>query len=191
MRNCLVILNSSNFAGTVNHLNKNGDGTYSKLRVDYKELLTYLIGDRTCLGSYIISQQDTSAVNRKTPDQIQANTKFINRLSKFGWTPVCVSYNSEMQESNSVIDSIWQTAMSVLADSNGNWAVDPETTDIVFVNGSSSWFDIVNAFSESGFQVEVAYPKIATSKAFTANYAFLDLTQFLYYSNNLVSNKEQ
>jgi hypothetical protein len=60
---------------------------------------------------------------------------------------------------------------------------------VVFVNGSASWFDILSAFFENGFQVEVAYPKAAVSRLLTANFAFLDMTQFLLKSNAKVSER--
>ena len=68
MRNCIIILNLANFTGTINHGIKNPDGSYQKLRVDYGELLTYLVGDRNLLGAYVISQQDTASTSVKSLD---------------------------------------------------------------------------------------------------------------------------
>lgn len=188
-RNCIVLLNSSNLAGSLNHSIKKIDGSYEKLRVDYNELLQYLIGDRACLGAYVISQRDTCSEYQQTPDQLKANQRFIQRLTNFGWTPVKVEYNSQSGNMNSVIDAIWQNATSNLITDIGEWSINPSLTDVVVVNGSSSWFDVINAFSESEFQVEVAYPKIATSKLLTTNFAFLDITQFLVQSNAKVIGK--
>lgn len=188
MRNCIVILNLSNFTGSMNHAIKNNDGSYQKLRVDYAAMLTYLVGDRKLLGAYVVSQQDTAATN-KTQEQILANQLFVKRLKKFGWDSISVSYNSVEADLNPVFDSIWKNSLSPFVNSDGSWSINPATTDVVFVNGSSSWFDILNAFFESGFQIEVAYPKTAVSKLLTTNFAFLDLTQFLLHSNAKVMER--
>jgi hypothetical protein len=185
MRNCIVVLNLSNFTGSMNHSIKRADGTYEKLRVDYSDMLSYLVGDRKLLGAYVISQQDITATN-KTLEQLEANQKFVQRLKKFGWTPVRVSYNSNDANLTSVFDTIWQTVLSPFIGTDGAWTINPSTTDVVFVNGSSAWFDILNAFFETGFQVEVAYPKAAVSRLLTANFAFLDMSQFLLHSNSKV-----
>ena len=188
MRNCIVVLNLANLTGSMNHGMKNPDGTYQKLRVDYSELLQYLVGDRQLLGAYVISQQDVTASNTKSMDSLQANQKFVQRLKNFGWTPVRVSYNSQDNDMSGVLDAIWQNTLTPLVDEAGQWTVNPALTDVVFVNGSSAWFDVINAYFESGFQVEVAYPKSATSKLLTANFAFLDITQFIFYSNEKISS---
>lgn len=184
MRNCIILLNLANFAGTLNHSMKNPDGTYGKLRVDYKDLLEYLVGqDRKLLGAYVVSQQDISTSNTKSLEQLQANQRFVQKLSNFGWTPLRVSYNREAADTTPMLDSIWQNALSSLMDEEGNWTVNPHLTDIVFVNGSAAWYDIIAAFFSQGFSVEVAYPKIATSKILMANFAFFDTTPFLMSNN--------
>lgn len=189
MRNVIVILNLANFTGTINHGMKNPDGSYQKLRVDYSDLLQYLVGDRNLLGAYVISQQDVTASSTKSLEQLQANQKFVQRLKNFGWTPIRVSYNSQENDMSGVLDAIWQNSLNPLVDEQGQWTVNPSLTDVVFVNGSASWFDIISSYFESGFQVEVAYPKSATSKLLTANFAFLDTTQFLFWSNQKISEK--
>lgn len=189
MRNVIVILNLANLTGTLNHGMKNPDGSYQKLRVDYSDLLQYLVGDRNLLGAYVISQQDVSATSSKSLDQLQANQKFVQRLKNFGWTPIRVSYNSQENDMSGVLDAIWQNSLNPLVDEQGQWTVNPSLTDVVFVNGSAAWFDIISSYFESGFQVEVAYPKSATSKLLTANFAFLDTTQFLFWSNQKISEK--
>ena len=188
MRNVIVILNLANFTGSMNHSIKRQDGSYEKLRVDYADLLSYLVGDRTLCGAYVISQQDSQA-NNKSLDQLEANQKFVQRLKRFGWSPVRVSYNSVFGDLTPVFDAIWQNSLSPFANPDGTWNISPANTDVVFVNGSSSWFDIMNAFFDNGFQVEVAYPKSAVSKLLTANFAFLDITQFLLKSNAKVIEK--
>lgn len=189
MRNCIIILNLANLTGTLNHGIKNPDGTYQKLRVDYNEFLQYLVGDRTLLGAYVISQQDTTASSSKSLEAMQANQRFVQRLKNFGWTPIRVSYNSEANDMSGVLDSIWQNTLTPLVDDLGEWTINPATTDVVFVNGSASWFEIVSAYFQSGFQVEIAYPKSATSKVLTANFAFLDTTQFLFWSNQKLMDR--
>lgn len=191
MRNVIVILNLANFTGTINHGIKNPDGSYQKLRVDYSELLTYLVGDRNLLGAYVISQQDTASTSAKSLDQMQANQKFVQRLKNFGWTPIRVSYNSQTSDMSGVLDAIWQNSLNTLVNDAGEWTVNPALTDVVFVNGSAAWFDIINAYFDNGFQVEIAYPKSATSKLLTANFAFLDTTQFLFWSNQKIVEKGQ
>ena len=187
MRNVIIILNLSNFTGSMNHSIKRSDGTYEKIRVDYSDMLSYLVGDRTLSGAYVISQQDINAVG-KTKEQLEANQRFVQKLKKFGWTPVRVSYDSK-SDLTSVFDTIWQTALSPFANADGSWNVNPAFTDVVFVNGSAAWFDIMAAFFNNGFQVEVAYPKSAVSRMLTANFAFLDMTQFLLKSNAKVLEK--
>jgi hypothetical protein len=188
-RNCIVIANLANFTGTINHGIKNDDGSYQKLRVDYNELLRYLVGDRKLLGAYVISQQDTTSTNPKSLEAMQANQRFVQKLKNFGWTPIRVSYNSQEHDMSGVLDAIWQNSLTPLVDAEGKWTINPALTDVVFVNGSAAWFDIINAYFDSGFQVEVAYPKSATSKLLTANFAFLDTTQFLFWSNQQLSEK--
>ena len=184
MRNCIIVLNLANFTGTMNHGLKHSDGTYSKLRVDYKELLDYLVGpDRNLLGAYVVSQQDISASNTKSLEQLQANQRFVQRLTNFGWTPLRVSYNRETNTSTTMLETIWQNTLSSLLDNDGNWLVNPHITDIIFVDGSSAWYDIIAAFFTQGFSVEVAYPKVATSKLLMANFAFFDITPFLMSNN--------
>ncbi len=184
MRNCIIILNSANFTGTLNHSIKKSDGSYEKLRVDYKDLLQYLVGEeRQLLAAYVVSQQDISNTSTKTLDQLQSNQKFIQRLANFGWTPLRVSYDRESNDMTSVFDSIWQNVISPLLNNDGTFNVNPHLTDIIFVNGSASWYEIIGAFFTKGFSVEVNYPKVATSKLLMANFAFLDITSFLMSSN--------
>lgn len=184
MRNCLIVLNLSNFCGTLNHSLKNADGGYEKLRVDYKDLLKYLVGeDRQLLSAYVVSQQDISGATNKTLDQLQSNQKFVQKLTKFGWTPLRVSYNRETNDMTSVIDSIWQSTVYPLIDADGNFSVNPHLTDVIFVNGSASWYELIGGYFAKGFSVEVAYPKVATSKLLMANFAFFDITPFLMSSN--------
>jgi hypothetical protein len=168
---------------------KNADGSYQKLRVDYNELLQYLVGDRKLLGAYVISQQDTTSTNPKSLEAMQANQRFVQKLKNFGWTPIRVSYNSQENDMSGVLDAIWQNSLTPLVDEEGKWTINPSLTDVVFVNGSAAWFEIINAYFDSGFQVEVAYPKSATSKLLTANFAFLDTTQFLFWSNQQLTEK--
>ena len=189
MRNCIVLLNLANLTGTLNHGLKKSDGTYNKLRVDYKDLLEYLVGDRNLLGAYVVSQQDISNSSTKTLDQLQSNQKFVQRLTKFGWTPLRVSYNREADDMSVVLDAIWQNTISSLVDDTGELTVNPHLTDIVFVNGSSAWYEVIAAFFTQGFAVEVAYPKIATSKLLMANFAFFDITPFLMSNNAKVTEK--
>lgn len=188
MRNCIVVLNSANFIGSLNHSIKNSDGGYEKLRVDYVDMLKYLVGDRTLLGAHIISQQDINASD-KTLTQLQTNQKFIQGLKKFGWSPVRASYNSADENLSPVFDAIWQNVLSPFVNADDSWSINPATTDIVFVNGSSKWYEIIDTFAQNGFQVEIAYPHIAVSKLLTANFAFLDLTSFLISSNSKLANK--
>ena len=189
MRNCIIVLNNANFTGTLNHSIKNSDGSYSKLRVDYKDLLQYLVGqDRTLLAAYVVSQQDISTSN-KSLAQLQSNQKFVQKLTNFGWTPLIVSYNRETGNIDSVLDSIWQNVISPLLDSDGNYTVNPHMTDIVFVNGSATWYEVIAAFFTKGFSIEIAYPKIATSKLLMANFAFFDITPFLMSNNSKLTTK--
>lgn len=188
MRKCIIVLNLSNFTGSLNHSIKNSDGSYEKLRVDYADMLKYLTGDRTLVGSYIISQQDINATN-KTLEQLQANQKFIQGLKKFGWESVRVSYNSADENLSPVFDAIWQNVLSPFVNEDGSWSINPATTDIIFVNGTSSWFEIIDTFAQNGFQVEIAYPHIAVSKLLMANFAFLDLTSFLISSNSKINKQ--
>ena len=189
MRNCIIVLNNANFTGTLNHSIKNSDGSYSKLRVDYKDLLQYLVGqDRTLLAAYVVSQQDISTSN-KSLAQLQSNQKFVQKLTNFGWTPLRVSYNRETGNIDSVLDSIWQNVISPLLDSDGNYTVNPHMTDIVFVNGSATWYEVIAAFFTKGFSIEIAYPKIATSKLLMANFAFFDITPFLMSNNSKLTTK--
>lgn len=187
-RNCIIICNLSNFTGSMNHFIKRPDGTYEKIRVDYSDMLSYLVGDRNLSGAYVISQQDMNATG-KTIEQLETNQRFVQKLKKFGWTPVRVSYNSTDADLTPVFDAIWQNALSPFANPDGTWNVNPAFTDVVFVNGSAAWFDIMSAFFNNGFQVEVAYPKSAVSRMLTANFAFLDMTQFLLKSNAKVLEK--
>ena len=187
-RNCIIVLNLSNFTGSMNHSIRNSDGSYEKLRVDYADMLTYLVGDRKLCGAYVVSQQDITATN-KTQAQLEANQRFVQKLKNFGWTPLKVSYNSLENNLTSVFDAIWQTTLSSFVRTDGVLELNPATTDVIFVNGSSAWFDIMAAFFDYGFQVEVAYPKSAVSKILTSNFAFLDMTQFLLKNNLKVMNK--
>lgn len=191
MRNCIVVLNGSNFTGTLNHSVKNSDGSYSKIRVDYKDLLQYLVGqDRTLLSAYVVSQQDISS-NSRSLSQLQHNQQFVQKLTKFGWTPLRVSYDRESGNMDSVLDAIWENVITPLVDSEGNYIVNPHLTDIVFVNGSATWYDVIAGFFTKGFSIEIAYPKIATSKLLTANFAFFDITPFLMSNNAKLLNKNQ
>ena len=192
MRNCVVVLNISNLTGTMNHGLKHPDGSYEKLRVDYKDLLDYLVGpDRQLLNAYVVSQHDVSPSNTRTLDQLQANQKFVQRLANFGWTPLRVSYNREAPDTTAMLDTIWQNVLSTLMDDEGNWTVNPHLTDILFVNGSAAWYDMIAAFFTQGFSVEVAYPKIATSKVLMANFAFFDITPFLMSNNAKLLERTQ
>ena len=188
MRKVLVVLNLSNFTGTANHCIKTANGGYEKLRVDYKEMLQYLVNDRELLGAYVISQQDVKST--RTAEQLTANQKFVQKLKDFGWTPVRIPYDSSSNDMTAVFDIIWQNVLSPFADERGELTINPATTDIVFVNGSASWFDLINSFFQLGFQAEVAYPKSAISSLLTANFAFLDLTQFLLQNNAKVKAKQ-
>lgn len=176
-RNCVVIANIANLTGTLNHGIKNLDGSYEKIRIDYSKLLTYLLNDRVCLGAYAISQQEIS-IQQNNPVQVKANQIFAQNLNKVGWTPIKVEYDGATKDLNPILDAIWQHGISTLVSTTGEWAVDPEITDIVFVNGSSSWFEAIESFSNTGFQIEIAYPKLATSNLLSNNFAFLDLTEF-------------
>jgi len=195
-RNCIVVCNLANLTGTMNHGIKSNEGTYGKLRVDYQDLLNYLVGeDRTLLKAYVVSQQDISNNTAKSLDQLQSNQKFVQRLTKFGWTPLRVSYNRESEDMTPVLDAIWHNVASSLQDSEGNLTVNPALTDIIFVNGSAAWYEVIAGFFTQGFSVEVAYPKIATSKLLMANFAFFDITPFLMSNNAKVlermNNKEK
>ena len=191
MRNCIIVLNNSNFTGTLNHSLKKPDGSYDKLRIDYKDLLQYLVGqDRTLLAAYVVSQQDISSTSRSL-SQLQSNQRFVQKLTNFGWTPLRVSYDRETGNMDSVLDSIWQNVISPLLDSEGNYTVNPNLTDIVFVNGSSTWYEVIAGFFTKGFSIEIAYPKIATSKLLMANFAFFDITPFLMSNNAKLLNKNK
>jgi len=189
MRNCIIVLNCANFTGTLNHSIKNADGSYSKLRVDYKDLLQYLVGqDRNLLSAYVVSQQDISS-NTRSLTQLQNNQKFVQKLTTFGWTPLRVSYDKETGNMESVLDAIWQNVISPLIDDEGNYLVNPHLTDIIFVNGSSTWYEVIAGFFTKGFSIEIAYPKIATSKLLMANFAFFDITPFLMSNNAKLMSK--
>ena len=191
MRNCIIVLNNSNFTGTLNHSLKKPDGSYDKLRIDYKDLLQYLVGqDRTLLAAYVVSQQDISSTSRSL-SQLQSNQRFVQKLTNFGWTPLRVSYDRETGNMDSVLDSILQNVISPLLDSEGNYTVNPNLTDIVFVNGSSTWYEVIAGFFTKGFSIEIAYPKIATSKLLMANFAFFDITPFLMSNNAKLLNKNK
>ena len=183
MRNCIIILNNSNLTGTLNHSVKLPDGSYQKIRVDYKAFLDYLVNGRFLLGAYIISQQDMSELSHRNESQLIANQKFIQRLKKFGWTPLRVSYDSQEKDMTNIINTVWQNVVTPLVDQEGNWEINTAVTDVVFVNGSAAWFDLVQTFFDANFSVEVAYIKAATSKQLLANFAFDDLTQFLTTNN--------
>ena len=183
MRNCIVVCNLANITGTLNHGIKASDGSYGKLRTDYKELLNYLVGpDRTLIKAFVVSQQDISN-NSKSLEQLQNQQKFVQRLSNFGWTPLRVSYNRESGDMAPVLDAIWENIAASITDAEDKFTVNPSLTDIVFVNGSSAWYELIAGFFTKGFSVEVAYPKIATSKLLMANFAFFDITPFLMSSN--------
>lgn len=183
-RNVIVICNISNLTGTLNHGVKRSDGSYAKLRVDYKALLDHIVGDRNLLGAYIVSQQDVNNASGKSLEKLQATQNFVQKLKKFGWTPLRVPYNSDSTDVTTILNTIWENSLSSLVDSEGQWNINTSLTDVVFINGSIGWFDIVNAYFNQGFGVEIAYLKSATSKMLLANFAFLDLTQFLT-SNNI------
>jgi len=192
MRNCIIILNLANLTGTLNHSIKKSDGTYEKLRVDYKDLLQYLVGpERNLLSAYVVSQQDIANTTTKTLDQLQNNQKFVQKLTKFGWTPLRVSYTREENDMSSVLDAIWQNTITPLIDEEGNFTVNPHLTDIIFVNGSASWYELIGGCFTKGFSVEVAYPKVATSKLLMANFAFFDITPFLMSSNAKLTEQKQ
>lgn len=184
-RNVLVILNIANLTGTLNHGIKKHDGSYTKLRVDYKALLEHVVGDRHLLGAYVVSQQDVSSSATRSLDKLKATQNFVQKLSRFGWTPLRVPYNSESPDTTTILNTIWENSLSSLVDpETGQWTINTSLTDVVFINGSVSWFDIVNAYFNQGFGVEVAYLKSATSKMLLANFAFFDLTSF-FVSNNI------
>lgn len=194
MRNCIVVLNLSNLTGTLNHGVQLPNGQYKKLRADFKDLLEYAVGDRNLLGAYVVSQQDTSPLQTRTPEQLQQSQKFLQGLKRFGWTPVRVAYNSQdVTSMEGVLNSIWAHTSGPLVVQNGDvaeWKYTPALVDIVFINGSSLWNDIVSAYFNSGFSVEVAFLKAATSHNLLGNYPFLDLTSFLINNTNKVVNKQ-
>jgi hypothetical protein len=183
-RNVIVICNVANLTGTLNHGIKKADGSYVKLRVDYKALLDHVVGDRNLLGAYIVSQQDTTNSSGKSLEKLQATQTFVQRLKKFGWTPLRVPYTAENTDVTTILNTIWENSLSSLVEpETGQWKINTSLTDVVFINGSISWFDIVNAYFNQGFGVEIAYLKSATSKMLLANFAFLDLTNFLTTNN--------
>lgn len=182
-RNVIVICNIANLTGSLNHCKKS-DGSYMKLRVDYKALLEHVVGDRKLLGAYIVSQQDVNNTSSKPLEKLQATQNFVQKLSKFGWTPLRVPYSADSTDVTTILNTIWENSLSSLVDPDtGCFTINTSLTDVVFINGSISWFDIVNAYFNQGFGVEIAYIKSATSKMLLANFAFLDLTSFLVTNN--------
>lgn len=188
-RNVIVICNIANLTGSLNHGIKKSDGSYIKLRVDYKALLAHVVGDRKLLGAYVVSQQDATNTTSKSLTERQTTQNFVQRLTKFGWTPVRVPYVSGSTDVTTILNSIWENSLSPLVDPNtGQFTINVSLTDVVFINGSIAWFDIANAYFNQGFGVEIAYIKSATSKMLLANFAFLDLTQFLIANNISISS---
>lgn len=183
MRNCIVVLNLANLTGSINHGIRLPNGEYQKIRIDYKAFLEYLVNGRYMLGAYVVSQQDTSTLSNKSEEQLIANQRFVQGLKKFGWTPLRVSYDSQTKDMTNIIDTVWQNVVSPLCDEDGNWEISTAVTDIVFVNGSVVWSELIQTFFNANFGVEVSYMKSATSKHLLANFAFDDITQFLLHNN--------
>lgn len=186
-RNCIVIANVANLTGSLNHAIKDPRGGYQKIRVDYKALLDYVCNGRYLLGAYVVSQQDINTPTLSEDRQL-ANQKFLSKLKNFGWTPIRVSYNSKEQDTTNIVNAIWQNVMAPLVDENRQLTINEALTDVIFINGSALWFDLIQTFFNAGFNPEVSYMKAATSKHLLANFAFDDLTQF-FIKNNV--NMEQ
>lgn len=171
-RNCIVILSLSNLTGTLNHLSS------SKLRIDYNKLLTYLTNGRNLLGAYVVSQHEVTYCKNQNNTTLQRNQAFLQNLTNFGWTPIKVSYDISTGDMTPVSDAIWKNVLTPFVNESGELTIDPVMTDVIFVNGSAGWFDIINAFFTYGFSVEVNYIKNATSKQLM-RFAFFDLTQWI------------
>ena len=188
MRNCIVVLNGANFTGTLNHGVKFAGASYEKLRVDYQDLLNFVVGDRNLLGAFVVSQNDTS--KPKTPEQLQRNKKFLSGLKRFGWNISNIEYNGLECTPEQLVAPIWETALSPFIDEFKQFVFDVEQTDLVIITGSATWFDAATSFYETGLGVEIAYLQQATSKAYLSNFPFVDLTEFVVHSHTqLLTNK--
>lgn len=179
-RNCIVILNLSNFTGFLNNTNPG-----SKIRIDYGALLKYVVGDRNLIGAFCVSQQDIKKSMAKSLSELQTNQRFVQTLKAFNWEPIRVAYNSETADISNIVNSLWSN-VSDLITKDGAYTVDPSSIDVVFINGSNVWAPVVDYFFSAGFSVEVCYPKKSTSRFLYSNYAFWDLTAFLHAAQTTI-----
>lgn len=186
-KHCIVIAHSANLAGFLNNFSTGPNGEPKKYRIDYKQLLEYSLGDRKLINAFMVSQQDSTVV--RSPESLLANQRFLQTLKKFGWDPIKVAFNSQTKEMTQIINTVWTAVSEEITNGDGDLVIDPSEIDIVFITGSQLWGDMINTFASYGFNVEVAYPKKSTSKILYSNFAFLDLTEFIIYSDNCIKNK--
>jgi len=179
MRNCIVILNNANLIGILNHGIKNADGSFGKVRIDYKALLDYVVDGRKLLSAYSVSQYDSNVHNNRPIEQQQRNNKFFTMLSNFGWTPLQVSFDIMSQDTSNTLNVLWDTVMSPYYAEDQKFTLDIENTDVVFITGSGSWFNIIQSFKDSGFNTQIAFTPKATNKMMAYQHEFKDISRFL------------
>ncbi len=190
MKNCIVILNLSNFTGTLNHGLELQTGMYKKLRADYKKMLQYIVNDRNLLGAFVLSQKDLSAKMALNQTKKEENEKFLQTLKRFGWTPITLEYYGNELTSQKLLDSLWEATNPLLVEDN-EWKYDPSDVDIIFINGSVSWYDVIVAYYNAQFSVEVSFLSTATNKHLKSDFPFLDITDFLIQSTDEIEQKKQ
>jgi hypothetical protein len=174
-RQCLVVANLSNLAGYLNNFAGNGN----KVRLDYKELLSYAANGREVVGALCVSQYDLTFMSTKSTEYRNKNKKFLFSLQALGWTPLQVPYDAVNKDMDNVFQSVWRAIYNILIDDNDNPKYDFANIDLVFITGSSLWSAIINPFHENGFSIEILYPKKSTSSELSSTFVFRDLHNFV------------
>ena len=177
-RNVIVVLHGCNFVGVLNHAIKAPGNTYEKLRIDYKAFLQYLARGRNIIGAYYVSQYDPQIHQNRPKSDQERNNKFFTQLSKFGWTPLQTTYDIMYSDTSNTLTTLWESIISPYY-KDGNLTLDINNTDVVVVTGSSTWSNILYAFKDIGFNVDLAFVPKATNKQLAYKNNFIDISSFL------------
>jgi len=186
MRLCVVVLNITNLAGYLNNSTEPGG---AKIRVDYRQLLSFALAGRACVGALAVAQRDINTPSTHSIETRNRCKKFLYSLQAYGWIPLMVDFDSSSKNVDNTCNQVNESICNLLLEPDGSHKFDLSELDLVFITGTRVWLPVIQPFAASGLCIEITFPKKSTSASLYGMYLFRDLTSFIQ-SSNVAQRKE-